>query len=101
MQVAKNRFDGDLGRTVLDYDKNSATFSGHFTKYANVQQHHTEEIENIPSIVKQNSIITGPSINDLTENLQPGIPNKSTIFKKSKPFWKVRSFKKDLSKAEK
>ena len=100
MQVAKNRFDGDLGRTVLDYDKNSATFSGHFTKYANAQ-HHTEEIENTSSIVKQNSIITGPSINDLTENQKPGIPNKSSIFKKSKPFWKVRSFKKDLSRAEK
>lgn len=101
MQVAKNRFDGDLGRTVLEFDKNSSTFSGHFTKYCNAQYHKEEEIE--PPTLKDNPIITSGNINDNgVSTQQPQIVtitnNKSSIFKKSKPFWKVRS---NLSKAKK
>lgn len=84
-----------MGRTVLDFDKNSTTFSGHFTKYANVQ-HHTEEADDT---FKESSIITGSRINGLTETQHPEVLNKSSVLKKSKPFWKVRSFKKDSSKA--
>lgn len=98
MQVAKNRFDGELGRTVLEYDKNSSTLSGYFTKYANVQQYHKEE-DKLPFIIDRNS-----SHNDETQKPEittANAVNKPSVFKKSKPFWKVRLTKKDLSIAKK
>ena len=87
-----------MGRTVLEYDKNSSTLSGHFTKYANVQQYHKEE-EKIPSTIDGNS-----SPNDeiqASEITTASAVSKPSVFKKSKPFWKVRPTKKDLSIAKK
>ena len=103
--MAKNRFDGDLGRTVLEYDKNSSTFSGHFAKYANMQYHKEEEEDNRSfAIEKANSFISNPK----DEIKKPEITAASAdaikispVFKKSKPFWKVRPSKKDVSTAKK
>ena len=102
--MAKNRFDGDLGRTVLEYDKNSSTFSGHFTKYANMQYHKEEEDNRSFTIEKTNSFISSPK----DEIKKPEITGASAdavkispVFKKSKPFWKVRPSKNDVSAAKK
>lgn len=89
---------------MLEYDKNSSTYSGHFTKYTNVQ-YHKEEEDNVSSVVEGSSIITSSSINNNADEIQqPKLTTavkKSSIFKKSKPFWKVRSSKTSLSTAKK
>ena len=98
IQVAKNRFDGELGRTVLEYDKNSSTLSGYFAKFANVQQYHKEE-DKIPSTINENS--TPNNETQKSEIPTASAVNKPSVFKKSKPFWKVKPTKKDLSIAKK
>jgi len=66
-------------------------------------QYHKDEKKSISTALKENSIVTS-SNNNMIGTQQPEITttvNKSSVFMKSKPFWKVKSFKKDLSKAKK
>ncbi|XP_065910800.1 twinkle mtDNA helicase-like [Dysidea avara] len=44
LQVAKNRFDGDLGRMILDFHKESSTISGYFKKRSSTSEQDSSNI---------------------------------------------------------
>ena len=72
-------------------------------KRATAQCYKEEKENNISAPVEQNSIITSASLSNTSKTEQSELIttiNKPSLFKKSKPFWKVRSMKNNLSKAK-